>query len=310
MRLVRDYNANNLAPQGAAVTIGNFDGLHLGHQALIAAARQYAAERELLTTVVSFDPLASEYFAPGRAPARIYNASERLRLMRQFGVDLVWLLRFNAQMAATEAQTFIDQMLVGALNAKVILVGDDFRFGNNRLGDVAMLRAVADAKGFEVVQASTLTVDGQRASSTAVRQTLDKGDFPGTEALLGRPYRMVGRVVRGKQLGRKLGYPTANIRLHRIKSPLHGIYAVRVSGAGLKDYHAVASIGSRPVVNGEEFLLEVHLFDFDGDLYGQHLDVEFVAKLRDEENFADLDALIEQMDIDSQQARAVLARPA
>ncbi len=306
MRLVRDYNAKDLAPNGSAVTIGNFDGLHQGHQALIGQARECAGN-DLSTVVVSFDPLASEFFAPGRAPARIYNASERLRLLQSMDIDLVWLLRFNAQMAATEAEDFIAQMLVGALNAKFIVVGDDFRFGNNRRGDVEMLERVSAAQGFEVIRASTLRVDETRVSSTVIRSGLEQGDFVQVERMLGRPYRMYGRVVRGKQLGRKLGYPTANIRLHRVKSPLHGIYAVRTYGAGLRSHPAVASIGSRPVVNGVEFLLEVHLFDFDGDLYGQHLDVEFVGKLRDEQDFADLDALIAQMDIDSNQARQLLA---
>lgn len=307
MRLVRDLDAQNLCPRGSVVTIGNFDGLHLGHAALIEAAREQARVANLDAVVITFDPTAREHFAPTAAPARIYNASERLRLFSAMGIDVLWLLRFNAALAQTEATDFVRSLLVRGLQARHLIVGHDFHFGKGRVGDFHLLKALGDQHGFEVTEAPIIVDQQERISSTGVRKALWQGQFERAQSLLGRPYRMFGRVVRGNRLGHQLGMPTANIRLHRVQSPLHGIFAATVDGAGLQRHAAVVSVGCRPTVDGKEMLLEVHLFDFDGDLYGQHLEVEFVEKLREEERFESLDALTVQMHRDAQQARALLA---
>lgn len=307
MRLVRDLDAHNLCPRGSVVTIGNFDGLHRGHTALIEGARERALAANLDAVVITFDPMAREHFAPSASPARIYNASERLRLFSAMGIDLLWLLRFNATLAQTEAKDFVLSLLVRGLQARHIVVGHDFRFGKGRVGDIHLLQALGARHGFEVSEAPIIVDQQERISSTSVREALWQGQFKRAQSLLGRPYRMFGRVVRGNRLGHQLGMPTANIRLHRMQSPLHGIFAAMVDGAGLQQHAAVVSVGCRPTVDGTEMLLEVHLFDFDGDLYGQHLEVEFVEKLREEKRFESLDALTEQMHRDAQQARALLA---
>ena len=307
MRLVRDLNAQHLCPRGSVVTIGNFDGLHRGHVALIGRVRELAAAADLDTAVITFDPMAREYFAPTASPARIYNASERLRLLSAMGIDMLWLLRFNQTLACTEADDFVRALLVRGLQARHVVIGHDFRFGKGRAGDLSLLQELGAKHGFEASVAPIIGDQDQRISSTGVRKALWQGQFDRVQSLLGRPYCMFGRVVRGKRLGHQLGMPTANIRIHRVRSPLHGIFAVIVNGAGFERHGAVASIGSRPTVGGTEMLLEVHLFDFDGDLYGQHLEVEFVKKLREEKRFESLDALTAQMQLDAQQARALLA---
>jgi riboflavin kinase/FMN adenylyltransferase len=307
MRLVRDLDAQNLCPHGSVVTIGNFDGLHRGHAALIERARSKAKADKLLLAVITFDPMAREHFAPSASPARIYNASERLRLLSAMGIDLIWLLRFNTELAETDATDFVRSLLVRGLHARHIVVGHDFRFGKGRAGDIHLLKTLGASHGFEVSEAPVIVEQQERISSTGVRKALWRGQFTQAQALLGRPYRMFGRVVRGNRLGHQLGMPTANIRLHRVQSPLHGIFAVTVDGDGLQQHAAVASVGCRPTIDGTEMLLEVHLFDFDGDLYGQHLEVQFVKKLREEERFENLDALTTQMHLDAQQARALLA---
>jgi riboflavin kinase/FMN adenylyltransferase len=307
MRLVRDLEQVGLCPQGSAATIGNFDGMHRGHLALLNQAHQHADQHGLATAVISFDPLAREHFAPEKAPPRIYNASERVRLMRNLDVDLLWLMRFGPELASVSAEAFVQRFLVDGLAAQRVIVGDDFRFGKDRSGDFSLLQSMGRQLGFAVVRAEKVSCRGERVSSTRVRQALQDADFELSGELLGRPYCMFGRVVRGLQLGRKLGFPTANIRLHRRASPIHGIYAVRVSGAGLDNHSAVSSVGIRPTVDGKEMLLEVHLFDYDGDLYGRHLDVEFIKKLRDEERFDSLEAMTTQIRIDAEQARELLA---
>ncbi len=289
------------------VTIGHFDGLHRGHMALINSVCDRAGERGLVSVMVSFDPLATEFFKASDPPVRIYNFSERYRLLERTRLGLLWLLRFNSRMAATSADEF-ETMLVRALNPKVIVVGGDFRYGTGRAGDIDSLTDAGRRHGFEVIrqtQVKTLRGD-ERISSSMVRQSLLDGDLKGASRLLGRPYAMYGRVVRGQQLGRKLGYPTANILLHRRRSPLHGIYAVRVNGPGL-DYHpGVASIGTRPTVDGKVMILEVHLLDYDGDLYGKHLETIMIEKLRDEEKYDDLDSLVIQIGKDVEAARRCL----
>lgn len=308
MRLVRDHHHRNLCPGGSVATIGNFDGLHRGHAALLARVEAAAREQGQREAVVSFEPLSREFFAPECAPTRIYSASERLRILKRYAPDVVWLLRFNRALVEMSAESFVDRILSQGLAARRVIVGEDFRFGRNREGDTQRLAELGRMHGFAVEIAPTVTVDGDRISSTLVRAALGRADFARAEALLGRPYTIYGRVVRGSRLGHRLGYPTANIRLHRRRPPVHGIFAVRVDGPGLDGRRGVASLGCRPTVaGGGETLLEVHLFDFQGDLYGSHLEVRFVAKLREEQRFDSLETMIEQMDRDAARARAVLA---
>ncbi len=288
------------------VTIGHYDGLHRGHMALIHMTTYSAEHRGLAAVMVSFDPMATEFFSADEPPVRLVNFSERYRLLQSTSLDLLWLMRFNATMAATTAAQF-EQRLIRVLRPRAIIVGQDFRYGTGREGDVERLEALGKQSGFELVQApQVVTRDDQRISSSSVRKALVDGDLATAERLLGRPYTMAGRVVRGKQLGRQLGFPTANILLHRRRSPLHGIYAVRVSGPGLDDHPAVASIGTRPTVGGEDMVLEVHLFDYQGDLYGAHLVTTFVAPIRDEHHYDDLDSMTDQIRHDVETARRQL----
>jgi len=221
-------------------------------------------------------------------------------------VDRMVVLRFDRQMQGMGAAEFVDRLLVDGLGARHVVVGHDFRFAKRREGTVTTLREAGTLHGFEVEEVGEFLVDGERVSSSLVREALGRGDLARARTLLGRPYRMAGRVMRGQQLGRRLGYPTANLALHRKVVPLWGIFAVRVSGAGLVDHPAVVSLGTRPTINGTDPLLEVHVFDFDGDLYGRYLDVDFVHRLRDERRFESLDALVAQMHVDAAQARAAL----
>lgn len=307
MQLFRDldlgHSARQLAERGTVATIGNFDGIHLGHQALISRVEQEAEARDLSAVLVSFEPLAREYFAPRGAPGRIYNAMQRVRHLSGRQLDAIWLMRFNEQLADQSPDEFV-ACLRRAINPRMIVVGEGFRFGRNRAGTIEALAAGGEV---EVVPMASVMVDGARVSSTRIRERLASGNMAGAARLLGRDFSMYGRVVRGQALGRTLGFPTANIRLHRRTTPIQGIFAVRATGAGLTSQPGVASIGTRPTVGGVETLLEVHVFDFQGDLYGRHLDITFVAKLRDEEKFDDLDAMTVQMHEDARQARELLA---
>ncbi|MCU0754255.1 MAG: bifunctional riboflavin kinase/FAD synthetase [Xanthomonadales bacterium] len=304
MRLVRDLCGPCLSPAGSVLAIGAFDGLHRGHRALLAAVRESAAQRGLASAAVLFEPLPRRYFA--REPfLRLIPPAQRIQGLAQAGLDQCLLLRFNAALASMSPEAFVAAALVERLAAREVWVGADFRFGHARAGDVERLRALGQKHGFAVRVLDTVAADAERISSSRLRAALLAGDFAAAATLLGAPYHYCQRVTRGQQLGRQLGYPTANLRW---LSPLmHGIYAVRVSGAGLDRHPAVASIGTRPTVNGREPLLEVHLFDWSGDLYGQRLTVEFVARQRDELKFDSLDALVQQMDRDAAEARAILA---
>ncbi|MDP2787630.1 MAG: bifunctional riboflavin kinase/FAD synthetase [Pseudomonadota bacterium] len=290
-----------------AVTIGNFDGIHLGHQAMLARLTARAISVGALPTVLTFEPHPREIFTPAAAPTRLTSLREKLEILRALGVAHVHVCRFSKPFAALSADEFVQQILVQGLQARYVLVGDDFRFGAKRAGDFALLQRLGQAHGFEAEALHTLSVAGQRASSTAVREALAAGDMAMAAQLLGRPYSISGRVVGGDQLGRKIGYPTANIQLKHNKPPVKGIFAVRVQGLEHPDWPGVASLGTRPTVhtNGRP-TLEVHLFNFDRSIYRQHLRVEFLHKLRDEAKFPDLETLIAQIDLDAQQARELL----
>jgi riboflavin kinase / FMN adenylyltransferase len=259
-------------------------------------------------TVLVFEPSSKEFIDPEGAPPRLTRWREKFLALSALGVERLVTLRFDEYMRAMTPQSFVDELMVDALGTRHMVVGDDFRYGCKAGGTIDSLRAAGAAHGFGVEQIAPFIVDGVRVSSTAVRERLARSDFAGAQRLLGRAYRMMGRVVHGRELGRTLGFPTANLRLMRRKPPVNGVLAVRVFGIEQQPMRAVASLGTRPTVGGVEMLLEVHIFDFAGDLYGRELEVEFVAKLRDEVNFDSLDALVAQMQVDAAQARSVLSK--
>ena len=307
-RLFRDVGGDLLAPQGSVVCIGAFDGLHRGHQALVGHALARARALGLPAVALSFEPLPREFFAHAAAPPRLLLPRAKFEGLRALGIDHVGLLRFNAAMAAMSPGEFVDRILVARLAAREVWVGPDFRFGHRRAGDLAALQALGATRGFTAHEIAPVALDGQRVSSSLLRQQLLLGDLDGAAIGLGRRYAIAGKVVRGRQLGRKLGYPTANLRLMGKHTALAGVYASWVHGVGASPRASVSSLGTRPTVFGREPLLEAHLFDFDGDLYSQRITVEFVRKLRDEEKFDDLPALVRQMNLDADQARRILAR--
>jgi riboflavin kinase/FMN adenylyltransferase len=306
MELIRGIHNLRERHRGCVATIGNYDGVHRGHQHMIAALRAKATELGVPAVVVTFEPTPREFFEGPSAPSRLTRLREKLEALALYGVDRVVALRFDRRMQGMGAADFVERLLVRGLGVRHMVVGHDFHFARRREGTIETLRAAGVAHGFTVEEVGQCLLDGERVSSSLVREALNRGDLARAMSLLGRPYRMAGRVRLGRKLGRQLGFPTANLALQRKVVPLWGIFAVRASGAGLVDHPAVASLGTRPTVNGTDPLLEVHLFDFDGSLYGQYLDVDFVARLRDEQKFESLEALVAQMHRDAAAARAVL----
>ncbi len=304
--LFRDLDGGPLCPNGSVLCIGAFDGLHLGHRALVRQAAARAHALGVPAVALSFEPLPREFFAGPAAPARLQLPAMRIREFQAIGIDRIGLLRFNAALAAMTAEDFVQRVLVERLGVREVWVGPDFRFGHGRAGNLALLQRMGADAGFVADTIAPIEIDGVRVSSTRIRAALQAGDFRSAAKLLGKPYAIRGRVVRGKQLGRTLGYPTANLRFANKTPALRGIYATWVHGIGDEPMASVSSFGTRPTVGGTEPLLEAHLFDFDGDLYGRHIEVEFVAKLRDEEKFPDLPTLVVQMDRDAEQARRIL----
>lgn len=292
---------------GCVATIGVFDGVHLGHQRILDRVHGSAAQLGLPSLVFSFEPTPQEVMSPGQPPARLTRLREKFLILQESGIDHLYCPPFERTLQELAPEEFIEQLLVRTLGVRHLVVGDDFRFARGRAGTFAHLEAGGGRHGFGVEQVGSVTVGGLRVSSTAIRNALACGDLATARQLLGRPYRMVGRVSRGERLGRQLGFPTANMRLQRRVSPVSGIFAVRVHGVAETALDAVASIGTRPTVAGVEPLLEVHVFDFDGDLYGRQIAVDFVARLRDEARFDDLEALRQQMERDAAEARQVLA---
>ena len=305
MELVRGLANLRDVHHGSVVTIGNYDGVHLGHQHMLSTVTARARDLGLPATVVTFEPTPREYFEGDAAPARLMRLREKLEALPLYGVERVVVLRFDRHMQAMGADEFVERLLVRGLGARHVVVGHDFHYARRREGNIDTLRAAGARHGYAVEEVGRFLVDGERVSSSLVRDALGRGDLARAGLLLGRAYRMAGRVRRGQQLGRRLGYPTANLALHRKVVPLWGVFAVRVSGAGLVDHPAVASLGTRPTIDGTGPLLEVHVFDHDGDLYGRYLDVDFVRRLRDERRFESLDALVEQMHRDAAEAREV-----
>jgi riboflavin kinase/FMN adenylyltransferase len=275
---------------------------------MIGMVKARAAELGARAAVLVFEPSSKEFIDPAGAPPRLTRWREKYLALTAQGLDRMVTLRFDDCMRAMTPQRFVDELLVTGLGVRHVVVGNDFRYGARALGTIDTLRQAGSKHGFGVEQIEPFVFDGVRVSSTAVRERLAGGDFDGAARLLGRPYRMLGQVIHGNELGRTLGFPTANLRLMRRKSPVYGILAVLVRGIGGSAMPAVASLGTRPTVDGKEVLLEVHVFDFAGDLYGREIEVEFVAKLRDEVKFDSLDAMMVQMKIDAANAREVLSK--
>ena len=304
-RLFRDVEGGTFVPNGSVVCIGAFDGLHLGHRALVGHAVERARALGVPAVAVSFEPLPREYFAGDTPPPRVTLVRAKLQGLYDFGADAVGLIRFNHELVQMSAADFVQSLLVQRLQAREVWIGPGFRFGYKRAGDIELLRQIGASAGFSANEIELVQLQGQRVSASRLRELLREGDFAQAKQLLGRPYCIGGRVVRGQQLGRTLGFPTANLRFPH-QPALSGIYATLVHGIAEQPWPSVSSFGTRPTVAGVEPLLEAHLFDFHGDLYGRHIEVEFVAKLRDEEKFSGLDALTEQMHRDAAQARALL----
>jgi len=308
MRLVRRPTDGQADLPGACVaTIGTFDGVHIGHRRILERVRHAAELHHLPSAALSFEPTPREYFSRGTPPARLTRFREKFVKLDALGVDWFFCPPFDATMERLEAGEFIARLLVATLNVRHLVVGDDFVFGRKRGGNVAHLRDAGERYGFTVEQVHSIVEHGVRVSSTEIRHALAAGDMERAGLLLGEPYSMTGRVVDGRKLGKLLGFPTANVNLNRRASPVAGIFAVRVDGLGAERLDGVASVGTRPTVEGIEPILEVHLFDFDRDIYGEYIRVDFIEKLRDEEKFPDLPSLTTQMRIDAEQARAVLA---
>lgn len=306
MRLIRGLNQWQ---EGTAcvVTIGNFDGVHLGHQAMLKQLVDVAAKHKLPSCVVSFEPLPHEFFAAKNSPARLNGFRDRVQSLAAQGVDYLLLLNFDQNQATQSAPDFITQVLIEKLATPHVLIGDDFRFGHERAGDFELLKDYAGTHGFAVEQYDTFTVADERVSSTRIRQHLNNGELREAAELLGHPYRISGRVVHGEKVGRQLGYPTANIALHKHKPPLKGVFAVVAHDlTRKKSYAAVANLGERPTVGGRRLLLEVHALNTDVSLYGHHLQIDFLEYIRGEKKFDSLDALKEAISNDSDTASRIL----
>jgi riboflavin kinase/FMN adenylyltransferase len=292
MELIRDLHNIRSEHRPCVATIGAFDGVHLGHQLVIKALVEKARQAGLPSTVILFEPLPREYFRPHDAPPRLTNFAERFRLLAGLGVDRVLRIHFVDAIRQMSAEDFITRVFVDMLGVKQLIVGDDFAFGKGREGNFDTLLAMGKAHGFEVQDTATLEHEAERVSSTRIRECLLAGEFACVEQQLGRPYSLSGRVVMGQQLGRTIGAPTANIQLRRLRSPLAGVYAVEVDGIDGSRYRGVANVGTRPTIGDlSKAILEVHIFDFDGNLYGQHLSVLFRHKLREEKKFSSLEEL-------------------
>ncbi|MDX1538970.1 bifunctional riboflavin kinase/FAD synthetase [Arsukibacterium sp.] len=307
MELIRGLH--NIQPQhhGCVLTIGNFDGVHLGHQAVLHKVQAIAARLKLPSCVMVFEPQPLELFAGSAAPARLSRFREKYTELARLGIDRLICVAFNPKFAAMQPQFFIEQLLLKQLGTQQLIVGDDFRFGNNRAGDFAMLALAAERYQFGLTSTSSLMLGQQRVSSTLIRQALQHDDLAAAEAMLGRPFSLTGRVRHGRKLGRDLGFPTANVWLYRRKLPVHGVYAITAE-TKYGCFQGVANIGNRPTVQGQREQLEAHLFDFKADLYGSQIAVTLCHKLRSEQRFADLTALQQQITADMHAAKTYFSR--
>ncbi len=310
MQVIRGAPAPTPGALPIALTVGNFDGVHLGHQAMLSRLLAAAKARGVVACVMTFEPHPREFFTPASAPTRLTTLREKLELLQGLGVDRAYVMQFNQKFSAMSPQHFIDDLLVARLKTKWLLVGDDFRFGAQRTGDFALLAQAAPQAGFTLQTMESFTHNSERVSSTAVRNALARGDLARARELLGRAYFISGRVMHGNKLGREIGFPTANIQMRHNRPPLTGIFAVKLQTESGDVMPGVASLGMNPTVSDEKIAkLEVHLFNFNGDLYGKHVRVDFLKKLRDEEKYADLDTLKRQIALDAHHAKQFLETP-
>ncbi len=309
MRLVRHLEdlPSEEFQNGSVVTIGAYDGLHLGHRQLLDRLMAKAKELGVPSVVMSFEPAPREFFQASKPPARLMRFREKFEALEASGVDIFYCPRFSKAMREISAVDFIRRVLIHGLNMRSLVVGDDFRFARKREGGVLQLQQASEALDFSLEQIASVIVDGIRVSSTAIREACETGCMPRATALLGRPYRMSGKIVLGEKIGRSLGFPTANVDLRRRQSAVMGIFAVRVHGlpGGIRE--GVASVGTRPTFNGTKPMLEVFLFDFDEDIYGKYIHVDFLAYLRGQEKYEQIDDLVAQMHVDADNARSILA---
>jgi riboflavin kinase/FMN adenylyltransferase len=307
MRLIRGIHNLREIHHGCVATIGNFDGVHLGHQAVFAALRARARASGLPSLVITFEPQPMEFFRPERVPARLTRPREKLGMIAASGIDRVLLVRFDRSFAAIPAESFVRDTLVDRLGIRYLYVGDDFRFGRDRAGDFALLQRLGADHHFGVESLPTVVERGRRISSTRIRDALIAGDLDEAARCLGRRYRICGRVAHGHKRGRTIGFPTMNVPLLRRSTPLRGVFAVRVHGLDAPSLAGVANIGNRPTLEGDDrFLLEVHLFDFDADVYGRAVEIEFFARIRDEHKFDSFEELRRQIERDAVRARELL----
>lgn len=305
MELIRGIHNIRERHKGCVLTIGKFDGVHLGHRAVLTNLIAQAQRQRLPTTVMVFEPQPEEVFNAAAAPARLSRLRDKYLAFKRLGIDRLLCVKFDRKFADMSPQAFIDDLLVTALGVRYLVVGDDFRFGQGRRGDYALLQQASQQQDFTLSSTQSFRLATNRISSSLIRQTLAQGDFCAAEQMLGRPFSIAGKVVHGEKRGRQLGFPTANILLKRCKSPLHGVYAVKVR-VDQNVYAGVANIGHRPTVSGQRAQLEVHLFDFNGNLYGQFIEVEIHAGIRAEKKFASLEQLQTQITQDATAARALL----
>ena len=306
MQLVRTLQSYS-ASQAVVATIGNFDGVHLGHQMVLNKIIQKGQELKLPTMVIAFEPSAKEFFLKEKAPARLTNFREKFTLIRELGIDKFVCLKFNSELANTPAKAFIEKLLVEKLRVLSLTVGDNFRFGKNRIGDINLLQQLAKPLGYQVEDSDSYISNNQRVSSTLIRNLLENGELQEAEKLLGQPYSMQGHVVHGEKNGRKIGFHTANIPIKRIKSAVSGVFAAQVMLENGDQFKGVANVGHRPTVGGTTTQLEVHLFDFSHDIYGELVKVTFLKKIRDEKKFASFDELKIQIQKDAKSAKDYLS---
>ncbi len=301
MQFIREIKRLSQKISSCALTIGNFDGVHLAHQALISELVKIAKARHIPSVVMTFEPHPTEFFT-GKPCVRLMSFRDKYQRLKELGLDYLLCIRFNREFSQVSAEDFVENILLKELSMKVVVIGDDFRFGANRSGDVNLLKKMSSPKGFTLVQLPALEIEGERVGSTRIRQALSKGDLALAQKLLGHPFSISGRVCHGDKRGREFGYPTANIALPRENPAINGIFAAEVKGLSDKSMRAVASLGTRPMFEGKHYVLEVNIFNFSQDIYGRLIEVEFLEKLRDEKKFDSVEELIQQMHEDARMA--------
>ena len=307
MQLIRGFKKLASSASGCVLTIGNFDGVHKGHSVVINKLAEKGTLLGLPVVVMVFEPQPLEFFLKDNAPSRLTRLREKIIHFKHLPVDDLLIVNFNQRFADLDPEYFIQEVLVKRLNVKYLVVGDDFHFGKARRGNFALLQEAGEQYDFKVIDTASYSVKGSRVSSTLIRDALNNGDLATAESMLGRSYSVCGRVVHGEKLGRKIGFPTANIQMQRKNTPIQGVFAVTMTGIGEQPIYGVANVGTKPTVNGEaKVLLETHLFNFDRDIYGKYVEVHFKHKIRSEMRFQSVDDLKQQIQLDTAQAKTLM----